>query len=154
MKPIATGLFIFIFLVTGFAFGHSGATGVVKERMDAMAEMGDKTKLVADMFKGKRALDKNVVADAADSYTKHGSRISELFPDTKESRTGSNTEALPSIWEDREEFNSQVTDFVELSNAFKNTVLISDDVEQMKKAFLQMTKSCSGCHKQFRQRKG
>ena len=38
---------------TSIAFSHGGATGIVKERMDAMGNMAEATKLVADMYKGK-----------------------------------------------------------------------------------------------------
>ena len=43
---------------TGAVLAHSGATGVVKQRMDAMVDMGDKSKIVANMFKGKTEFDK------------------------------------------------------------------------------------------------
>ena len=36
---------------------HSGATGIVKERMDAMKDIGRATKLVAAMFQGKQPYD-------------------------------------------------------------------------------------------------
>ncbi len=36
-------------LFAGVAFGHSDATGIVKERMDAMSTMGDQSKLVRSL---------------------------------------------------------------------------------------------------------
>jgi len=153
MKTIPTSLFVIGVLVTGIVYSHSGATGIVKERMDAMADMGEKSKLVADMFKGKSEFDRNALADAADAFALHGTRMVELFPNTEESRTGSKTEALPRIWEEWDEFSKQVTEFVELSESLKNTVSITEDVGQLKKAFFKTTKGCSGCHKRFRKPK-
>jgi len=139
--------------MAGIAFSHSGATGIVKERMDAMADMGDKSKLVADMFKDKLEFERVALADAADAFVLHGAQMAELFPDTEESRTGSKTEALPRIWDEWDDFNNQVTEFIELSESLKDTVSKTEDVGQLKKAFFRTAKSCSGCHKQFRKRK-
>ena len=70
----------------------------------------------------------------------------EYFPDnTKE---GFKTEALPSIWENKDEFNSLMkkssTDMIELAKVIDS----SDDV----KATLQklMGSNCKACHSKFR----
>lgn len=84
------------------ALAHSGATGVMKERMDAMGEMGDEMKLLAPMMRGQTDYDPDVVRSAADTMIGHaGTQMTELFPE------GSNqmpSEALDAIWEDWEEF--------------------------------------------------
>lgn len=139
--------------IAGAVFAHSGATGVVKKRMDAMSDMGDRSKLVADMFKGKTEFDKAAIVDAADAFVMHGSAMTELFPDTKDSRTGSKTEALPAIWEGWDEFNEMVTEFVSKSETLQSTVSDTDDPKALKVAFFKTTKSCSGCHKRFRKPK-
>ena len=153
MKIITASLFVFSALTAGIVYSHSGATGVVKERMDAMADMGDKSKLVADMFKGKVEFDRNALVDAANAFALHGTRMAEQFPDTEESRTGSKTEALPRIWEEWDDFSKKVVEFVELSESLKDIVSTTEDERQLKKAFFQTTKSCSGCHKRFRKPK-
>ena len=63
MKTITAGLIVCSFLLADLANSHSGATGVVKERMDAMTDRGDKSKLVADMFKGKTEFDRIAITD-------------------------------------------------------------------------------------------
>ena len=63
MKTITAGLIVCSFLLAGIGNSHSGASGVVKERMDAMTDMGDKSKLVADMFKGKTEFDRIAITD-------------------------------------------------------------------------------------------
>lgn len=84
------------------ALAHSGATGVVKERMDAMGEMGKAMKSLTPMMRGQTAYDPAVVRSAADTMIRHGgSQMTDLFPE------GSNpmpSEALDTIWEDWEEF--------------------------------------------------
>ena len=62
------------------ASSHDGAMGVVKERMDAMSDMSDKSKLVANMFKGKVEFDQITLADAANAFVEHGTKMTTLFP--------------------------------------------------------------------------
>ncbi len=84
------------------ALAHSGATGVVKERMDAMGEMGDEMKRLAPMMRGQTEYDPDVVRSAADTMIGHaGTQMTELFP---EGSNGMPSEALDAIWEDWEEF--------------------------------------------------
>lgn len=146
-------LIVLSLVLASSVYSHSGAKGIVKERMDAMADMGDKSKRVADMFKGKIEFDQTALVDAVDSFVLHGAKMAEQFPDTKESRTGSKTEALPRIWEDWDDFAKRADKFVELSDSLKKTVSSTDDVSKLKKAFLKTINSCSGCHKRYRMRK-
>lgn len=86
------------------ALAHSGATGVMKERMDAMGEMGDEMKLLAPMMHGQAEYDPDVVRNAADTMIGHaGKQMTQLFP------KGSNekpSEALDAIWDNWEEFSN------------------------------------------------
>ena len=154
MKKVkATIITITLTLLTGLVLAHSGATGIVKQRMDAMSEMGDRSKQVADMFKGKVPFEKQVVEDAAGDFVKHGSEMIDLFPDTEASRTGSSTEALPAIWEDWDNFTALVEKFVDDSHVLQTTLSETDDPKALRVAFFKATKSCSSCHKQFRRPK-
>ena len=84
------------------ALAHSGATGVMKERMDAMGEMGVEMKRLAPMMRGQTEYDPGVVRNAADTMIGHaGAQMTELFP---EGSNGEPSEALDTIWEDWEEF--------------------------------------------------
>ena len=70
----------------------------------------------------------------------------EYFPDnTKE---GFKTEALPSIWENKDEFNSLMkkssTDMIELAKVIES----SDDVRASLQKF--MWSNCKACHSKFR----
>lgn len=72
---IKTTLFTVIgLLIAGVVYGHSDATGIVKERMNAMQDMKDKSKIVANMFKGKVDFDRTALIEAADTFVLHGSR--------------------------------------------------------------------------------
>ena len=153
MKFFILTLTIVAAIIAGSVFAHSGAKGVVKQRMDAMADMGDKSKIVADMMKGKIEYTPAAIIDAADAFVMHGENMAEFFPDTKESRTGSKTEALPKIWDEWDDFSDMVTEFIERSKALQDFAANTEDKTELKKAFFKTTKSCSGCHKRFRVQK-
>lgn len=153
MKSIATCLFVVGALTASIVYAHSGAMGIVKERMDAMKDMSDKSKVVADMFKGRSEFDRNAIVDAADAFVLHGKQMAELFPDTEESRTGSETEALKRIWDEWDDFSKRVTEFVEHSESLKEIVVSTEDTGRLKKAFLKTSKSCLDCHRRFRKPK-
>ncbi|MDU8912253.1 cytochrome c [Aestuariicoccus sp. MJ-SS9] len=91
--------------ITGVAvFAHSSATGVVKERMDAMKAMGDATKTVGAMFSGEVAYDPNQVRNAAEIVQAHsGSAMTDLFP---EGSNATPSEAMDTTWEEWETFSA------------------------------------------------
>ena len=64
------------------AFAHGGATGIVKDRMDAMADMGKAVKAVTPMMRGEIDYDADVVRRAAATFSRHaGDSMTELFPE-------------------------------------------------------------------------
>lgn len=140
------------------ADAHEGATGIVKQRMDAMKSMGDHAKSVGDMLKGKQDIDPTAIRSAADAFVSHGEDIPELFPDNDTSRQGSNTEALSEIWENWPAFTTLATQFTEDSRllvqaaaSLDNGISLEDDAARSIRAvFFKTVKSCSSCHERFR----
>ncbi|MCW2309390.1 c-type cytochrome [Rhodobium gokarnense] len=84
------------------AFAHGGAEGVVKDRMDAMKEMGKAVKATSAMFKGEAPYDLATVRKAAETINAHsGAALVKMFP---EGTDHAPSEALPKIWNDRDRF--------------------------------------------------
>jgi cytochrome c556 len=84
------------------AMAHSGATGIVKQRMDAMGVMGDTVKALSEMMRGDRAYDAGKVRDGAARIRTHaGEALYKLFP---ENSTSGPSEAKKEIWSSWEEF--------------------------------------------------
>lgn len=83
----------------GFAaFAHSGASGVVKKRMDAMGEMGKAMKTLTPMMQGQTDYEPDVVRSAAETILGHaGAEMTSQFP---EGSNGKPSEALDVIWKD------------------------------------------------------
>ncbi|MCB1355317.1 MAG: cytochrome c [Maritimibacter sp.] len=85
------------------AFAHGGATGVVKERMDAMADMGEAVKTIAPMMQGEVAYDAEIVRQAAETFSRHaGDTMTALFP---EGSGGAPSVAKEAVWSKWEEFS-------------------------------------------------
>lgn len=131
------------------AFAHGGATGIVKERMDGMMAMGKALGIVADMFKGKTSFNAAQVTSAAKTVEIHAAEMIELFPDTKHSRQGKGTEALPAIWQDKDEFNA-LARLLETKSQELGQIAASGDQVQVRRAFAEAAKVCSACHQDYR----
>ena len=86
------------------ALAHSGATGVVKERMEAMDDMNEAVKRIAPMFQGQAEYNADTVREAAATIGGHaGEAMLRLFP---EDSTDMPSEARPAIWQDWERFEA------------------------------------------------
>lgn len=89
------------------AFAHSGATGVVKERMDAMKSMGDAIKRIQPMMSGEAGYDEAAVREVARAIAAEaGKAMTGKFPE------GSNehpSETLPRTWEEWDRFTALAT---------------------------------------------
>lgn len=84
------------------AYAHNGATGIVKERMDAMSVMGDAVKEIAPMMRGEVIYDAEAVRAASQSFIDHaGSAMTDLFP---EGTGGMPSAAKDTVWTDADEF--------------------------------------------------
>ncbi|APX89022.1 hypothetical protein BV394_04170 [Brevirhabdus pacifica] len=85
------------------AGAHNGATGIVKERMEAMGAMGKVMKTLAPMMRGEAKYDAEQVREGARTLRQHSGDegLTRLFPD---GTTGKPSEASPAIWERPEDF--------------------------------------------------
>lgn len=144
--------FCFVLMFSGDLNGHSDATGIVKERMDAMKDMGDANKVIGDMVKRKRPFDADEIRSLATNIQRHGAQIPELFPDTKDSREGHATEAKPIIWEQWGKFESLSNDLKRESEKLSE-IAAKGDEKAIRKQYAAVAKTCRGCHKDYRRPK-
>lgn len=85
------------------AFAHGGATGIVKERMDAMSAMSQAAKSMGSMMRGNVTYDADTVRAAAAEIKAHaGSAMTQLFPAESD---GMPSEARAEIWSDWDRFS-------------------------------------------------
>lgn len=84
------------------AFAHGGASGIVKERMDAMGVMSDVMKALTPIMRGERDYDADAVRQGATQIRRHaGASMADLFP---EGSDGEPSEARAEIWTNWDEF--------------------------------------------------
>lgn len=110
------------------ALAHGGATGIVKQRMDAMAAMGKVVKTLSEMMRGDTDYDAEAVRKGAEIVKIHaGQAMTSLFP---EGSGGNPSEARTEIWQDWETFDElakQLGIFAEgLSSAAGNGRMMRD----------------------------
>lgn len=95
---------------------HGGATGIVKERMDAMDAMKDAMKALKGMLIEGRDYDAEAVRGHADTIARHAADIPSLFP---KGSLEEPSEALPKVWQSWDEFTALSDDLAVYANALK-----------------------------------
>jgi len=140
----------FLLLLAGnIAVAHMGAAGVVKQRMDAMSDIGKAMKEIGAMLRGRLSFDSNRVAANAQNIAAHGRAIPSLFP---AGSGGGVSEAKNSIWTDRAAFDWIARDLVSNAEALAVTAATGDRaaVDARYKA---VAATCKDCLRTFRAKK-
>ena len=133
--------FVFIFGST-FVYAQS-VEEIIKGRKAMFSENYQNGKKISILLRsGKKEEAKPLMKKISDNYKK----LLDYFPEnTKE---GFKTEALPSIWENKEEFNALMQkasdDMLKLAKAIDT----ADDLGAIQKKL--MWSNCSACHNRFR----
>ena len=145
MKKIKT--FILLSILTFFLSSSLSANQTVEEiikgRKAMFSENYQNGKKISILLKsGKKEEAKPIMKKISDNYKK----LLDYFPEnTKE---GFKTEALPSIWENKDEFNALMQkasdDMLKLAKAIDT----ADDLRAIQKDL--MWSNCSACHNRFR----
>ncbi len=138
-----TLFFIFILFYSFSAFSEQTVEEIIKERQSIFSK-NYKTAKRVNSLASNGSLDeaKILMIEMSENYK----RLIDLFP--VNSKTGFETEALPSIWENKDEFNLLMTkassNMIELTSAI-------DGTEDMKATLGKyMWSSCKSCHSKFR----
>jgi cytochrome c556 len=150
-RRYAGGILIAAALSAGAAWAHGGATGIVKERMDAMSDIGKNVKSIGEMLKGKAPYELATIETASGSIADHGgTALTSLFP---EGSLQAPTEASPVIW-------SEWSKFSELAGRLQSSALDlkmlagqGADKKAVAGAFGKVAATCKSCHEAFRIKK-
>ena len=116
---------------------------IIKGRKAMFSENYQNAKKISILLKSKKIEEaKPLMKKISDNYKK----LLDYFPEnTKE---GFKTEALPSIWENKDEFNALMQkasdDMIKLAKAIETT----EDLRAAQKEL--MWSNCSACHTKFR----
>ena len=116
---------------------------IIKGRKAMFSENYQNAKKISILLKSKRIEEaKPLMKKISDNYKK----LLDYFPEN--SKEGFKTEALPSIWENKDEFNALMQkasdDMLKLAKAIDT----AEDLRAVQKEL--MWSNCSACHSRFR----
>jgi cytochrome c556 len=138
-----TLFFIFILLFSFSAFAEQTVEEIIKERKSIFSKNYKTAKRVQGLA-SNGGIDeaKKLMIEMSDNYK----RLLDLFPEN--SKVGFKTEALRSIWENKDEFNLLMT---KASSNMVELTSVIDETEDMKATLGKyMWSSCKSCHSKFR----
>ena len=138
-----TLFFIFILFYSFSAFSEQTVEEIIKERKSIFSKNYKTAKRVQNLASnGDIDEAKKLMIEMSDNYKK----LLDLFPEN--SKEGFGTEALPSIWENKDEFNLLMT---KASSNMIELMSVIDETEDMKATLGKyMWSSCKSCHSKFR----
>ena len=138
-------IFILFILIS---FSHSSYASqsveeIIKGRKAMFSENYQNGKKISILLKSKKIEEaKPLMKKMSDNYKK----LLDYFPEN--SKEGFKTEALPSIWENKDEFNALMQkasdDMIKLAKAIDT----ANDLRAIQKEL--MWSNCSACHNRFR----
>ena len=145
MKKIKT-IILFSILTLFLSFSVSAnqtVEEIIKGRKAMFSENYQNGKKISILLKsGKKEEAKPIMKKMSDNYKK----LLDYFPEnTKE---GFKTEALPSIWENKDEFNALMQKASDDMLKFAKAIDTADDLRAIQKEL--MWSNCSACHNRFR----
>ena len=137
-----------IIAITGTtALAHTGATGIVKQRMESMKIISESLKQIGVIMKGEAVFDVTTVQSSATTIATHANSIPDLFP---EGTTGHPSEALPAIWTDWERFTAIATRLSVDAQAMSSAASSATDITGIRDELVAVGRSCKACHQDFR----
>ena len=142
IKIIQTIIFIF-FISFPFYANAMTVEEIIKGRKAMFSENYQNAKKISILLKSKRIEEaKPLMKKISDNYIK----LLDYFPEN--AKEGFKTGALPSIWENKEEFNALMKkasdDMIKLAKAIET----AEDLRAAQKEL--MWSNCSACHSKFR----
>ena len=144
MKIIKTLVILFFFVSLSFTSqANQSVEEIIKGRKAMFSENYQNAKRISILLKSNKIEEaKPLMKKISDNYKK----LLDYFPEnTKE---GFKTEALPTIWENKDEFNALMQkasdDMIKLAKAIDT----AEDLRAVQKKL--MWSNCSACHNKFR----
>lgn len=118
---------------------------VIKARKDLLSDMGDAAKQPGKMMKQEIPFDADTVKASLDVFIDKASKLPELFPE--DSKTGGKTEALPALWQNKDDVIARFNKLVKTAQAAKDNV--ADEFDFID-TWPTVVGNCGGCHKKYR----
>ena len=138
-------IFILFILISfsSSSYASQSVEEIIKGRKAMFSENYQNGKKISILLKSKKIEEaKPLMKKMSDNYKK----LLDYFPDnTKE---GFKTEALPSIWENKDEFNALMKKASDDMTKLAKAIDTAEDLRAVQKEL--MWNNCSACHNRFR----
>ncbi len=131
-------------------FAHKGATGVVKQRMEAMK---GQLKKIDEMMEGKTTYDDKKIRQALDYiHDNAGPQMTKLFPKGTAHKP---SEADLAIWTSWSEFDKLALQLNHSTDDFRAKLgkekVNKKSKKSLQASYLSLSKACKACHDSFRE---
>ena len=143
MKKFKLLIITFTFILGSTLVYAQSVEDIIKGRKAMFSENYQNGKKISILLRsGKKEEAKPLMKKISDNYKK----LLDYFPEnTKE---GFKTEALPSIWENKDEFNALMQKASDDMLKLAKVINTADDLRAIQKEL--MWNNCSACHNRFR----
>jgi cytochrome c556 len=131
-------------LAVGTTAALSQNAGIISQRIDVMKGAGAAAKASGAMMRGEAPFELAKAQAALTTYADAAKKMPGLFPD--DSKTGSDTKALPVIWEKKADWAAAWTKFSGDIAAAQTAI---KDEATFKSEWPKVMSNCGGCHKVF-----
>jgi cytochrome c556 len=134
------------------AQSHTGAKGVVKDRMELMKTLAGATKAIKKSVarRGKvSTADRKAISENAGIIADHALKSLKMFPKGSD---GHPSEATPKVWADRPGFEKSAQALKAAAERLRDTAATGDR-KTLFKSFVTMVRGCGSCHKVYRKKK-
>jgi cytochrome c556 len=145
MRNTFAGALVAAFAMVASVAAHDNATGVVKERMDAMASMAKAMKAITQRIKANRGF--GAIKGDAQAIRELALNMTTLFP------PGSNQHpsgARPAIWQQWPDFESKARVLAAESDKLAQTD--ARDTKSIAAQARVVSQACGKCHEVYRQK--
>lgn len=119
-------------------------TDVIAGRQAIYKNMGEVTKPIGALLKDGK-YDDAAVKKALATYVDAAKKLPGMFPD--DSKTGHDTQALPAIWEHKDDFTARFAKFGSDAEAAEKGIT---DQASFSATMPKIIAQCGGCHKEYR----
>ena len=135
--------FIFVAVPTTFALAHSGATGIVKERMDMFKKNQNNLKAIKSHIRSENYVP---IVKLADEIRDWASKMPEHFPEGSNEKP---SQASSAIWADFGGFKNAA---MKNEKAAKQLIAGAkvEDQEAVLGGFKAVAASCKSCHQSYK----
>ena len=125
------------------SYANQSVEEIIKGRKAMFSENYQNAKKISILLKQKKVNEaKPFMKKISDNFKK----LLDYFPEN--SKEGFKTEALPSIWENKDEFNALMQKASDDMTKLAKAIDTSDDFKAIQKKL--MWNNCSACHNRFR----